>query len=58
VENNIRTDRVKNEVVNGVKKERNVLRTIQRRKTNWIGHILHRNYLLKHVFEGKVEGNI
>jgi hypothetical protein len=23
---------------------------------DWIGHILHRNYLLKHVIEGKLEG--
>ena len=25
-------------------------------KANWNGHILHRNYLLKHVMEGKMEG--
>jgi hypothetical protein len=25
-------------------------------KAEWIGHILHRNCLLKHVIEGKVEG--
>jgi hypothetical protein len=25
---------------------------------NWIGHILRRNCLLKHVIEGKVEGRI
>jgi hypothetical protein len=24
----------------------------------WFGHILHRNYLLKHVTEEKVEGRI
>jgi hypothetical protein len=24
----------------------------------WIGHILHRNCLLKHVIEGKIEGRI
>jgi hypothetical protein len=28
------------------------------RKANWIGHILHRNCLLKHVIEGKTEGRI
>jgi hypothetical protein len=28
----------------------------KRRKANWIGHILRRNCLLKHVFEGKLEG--
>jgi hypothetical protein len=27
-------------------------------KANWIGHILRRNCLLKHVIEGKVEGRI
>jgi len=44
--------------VNGVKEERNVLHTVKRRKANWIGHILHRNCLLKRVIEGKVEGRI
>jgi hypothetical protein len=39
-------------------KDRNTLRTIKRRKTNWIGHILGRNCLLKHVIEGKIEGRI
>jgi hypothetical protein len=24
-------------------------------KANWIGHILHRNCLLKHVIEGEIE---
>jgi len=28
----------------------------KRRKTNWTGHILHRNCLLKHVIERKMEG--
>jgi hypothetical protein len=28
------------------------------RKTNWIGHILRRNCLLKHIIEGKIEGRI
>jgi hypothetical protein len=51
------TDRVRNEdVLHGVKKERNILRTIKRRKANWIGYILRRNFLLKHVIE--VEGYI
>ena len=30
----------------------------KRKKTKWIGHILHRNYLPKHVTEGKIEGMI
>jgi hypothetical protein len=41
-----------------VKEERNILYTIKRRKANWIGHILCRNCLLKHVIEGKLEGRI
>jgi hypothetical protein len=48
-----RTDRAKNEeVLQRVKEDRNMLQTIKRRKANWIGHILRRNCLLKHVFEG------
>jgi hypothetical protein len=50
------TDRVRNEVLNGVKEERNILGRIKRRKASWIGHILCRNCLLEHFFEGKVEG--
>jgi hypothetical protein len=47
------TDRVKNEeVLYRVKEERNSLHTIKRRKAKWIGHILRRNCLLKHVIEG------
>jgi hypothetical protein len=41
-----------------VKEERNIVHTIKRRKANWIGHILRRNRLLKHVIEGKLEGRI
>jgi hypothetical protein len=41
-----------------VKEERNILHTIKRRKANWIGHILRRNCLLKHVIEGTLEGRI
>jgi hypothetical protein len=43
-------------VLQTVEGERNILRKIQRKKINWIGHILHRNCLLKHVNEGKIEG--
>jgi hypothetical protein len=53
------TDRVRNEeVLHRVKEERNIVHTIKRRKANWIGHILRRNCLLKHVTEGKLEGRI
>jgi hypothetical protein len=48
------TDR---EVFHRVKEERNTLHTIKKRKPNWIGHILRRNCILKHVVEGKtIEG--
>jgi hypothetical protein len=40
------------------KEERNILHTIKRRKAMWIGHILRRNCLLKHVIEGEIEGRI
>jgi hypothetical protein len=46
------------EVLHRVKEERNILHTIKRRKANWIGHILHRNCLLKHVIEETLEGRI
>jgi hypothetical protein len=53
------TDRVRNEeVLHRVKEERNIVHTIKRRKANWIGHILRRNCLMKHVIEGKLEGRI
>jgi hypothetical protein len=44
------TDLVRNEEVS---EERNILHTIKRRKANWIGHILCRKGLLKHVIEEK-----
>ena len=49
------TDRVRNEALHSAKKERNILRTIKRKKCNWIDHILCRNCLLKYVIEGKIE---
>jgi hypothetical protein len=47
------TDRVRNEVLRRFKEERNILHTIKR-KASWIGHILRRYSLLKHVIEGKL----
>ena len=41
-----------------IKEQRNIVHTVNRRTGNWIGHILCRNYLLKRVIEGKVEGMI
>ena len=53
------TDRVKNEeVLHTVKTERNILHTVNRRKANWIGHMLRRNCLIKHVTGGEIEGRI
>ena len=46
---------VKNEeVLHRVQVETNILQTIRGRKPIWIGHILHRNCLLKHVIEEKM----
>jgi hypothetical protein len=48
---------VRNEEVSlRVKEQRNILNEIIKRKANWIGHILHRNCLLRQVIEGKIKG--
>jgi hypothetical protein len=48
------TDHVRNEeVLLGVKEQRDILHEISKRKANWIGHILRRNSLLQQVIEGK-----
>jgi hypothetical protein len=53
------TDRVRNEeVLQGAKEERKILHTVKRRKANWIGHILRRNCLLKHVIEGTIKTGV
>jgi len=53
------TDRVRNEKeLHRVKEERNTVETVNRRKANWIGHILCRNCLLRQVIGGKIEGRI
>jgi hypothetical protein len=43
-----------------IKGEINIVHTrkIKRRKANWTGHILYKNFLLKCNFEGKVEVRI
>ena len=46
------------EVLHRIKEERNILHTINRREAKWISPILYRNYLLKHVVEGNIEGSI
>jgi hypothetical protein len=55
MENISLTDCVRNEEVLHRVKEWNIVHTIKRRKANWIGHILRRNCLLKHVTEGKLK---
>jgi hypothetical protein len=53
------SDRVRNEeVLQRVKEERNILPTVKRRKANWIVDSLRRNYILKHIVEGKIEGMV
>jgi len=48
----------KEEVLRRVEEEGNILNILKRKNVNCIGHILRRNYLLKHVIEGKVERSI
>jgi hypothetical protein len=48
---------VGNEKVSKGMKEINILHTKRGGGANCIGQILRRNYLLKHVNEGKTEGN-
>jgi hypothetical protein len=46
------TDRVRyEEVLHGIKEERNIMQTIKIRKANCIGHISRRNCLIKHVIK-------
>ena len=53
------TDHVRNEeVLLRVKEQRNILHEISKRKANWVGHILRRNYLLQRVIEGKIKRRI
>ena len=49
---------MRNEEVLHIVREGNILNRIKRRKGNWIGHILRRNRLIKHVIEGKREGKV
>ena len=57
-EDQLDRSREKEELLHSVKDERNILHNTNRRKANWIGHILHRNCLLKHIIEAKIEGRI
>jgi hypothetical protein len=46
------------EVLPRFKEDRNILLTVKTRKAKWIGQILHRNCLLKHVTKGKDRGRL
>jgi hypothetical protein len=37
-----------------IKAERNIVHTMKRREANWIGDILRRNRLLKHIIGGNI----
>jgi hypothetical protein len=53
------TDHVRNEeALLTVKGHRNILHEVIKRKTNWIGHILCRNCLIRQVIERKIKGGI
>jgi len=53
------TDHVRNEeALLTVNEQRNILQEIRKWKANCIGHILHRNCLLKQVIEGKMKGQM
>ena len=49
---------VKNEVLLRGNELRDILHEIRKQKANWIGHILHRNCLLKQVIKGKIKGEM
>jgi hypothetical protein len=50
---------VKNEeILLRVNEQRNILHEIRKRKANWIGHILHRNCILKQIIKRKIKGEM
>jgi hypothetical protein len=50
-------DRVRNEeVLHRIKTRWDILRKINQRKADWIGHLLYRNCPLTHVIEEEMEG--
>jgi hypothetical protein len=51
-------DHVRYEKVLRRAEKRNIVHTLNRRKANRIGHIWHKNGLIKQVIEGKVEERI
>jgi hypothetical protein len=55
MEKNSWTDSVRT-VLRRAEEDRNMLRTIKKRKGNWFVRILCKNCHLKHVIEGRIEG--
>ena len=54
-----KTDSVKSkEVLHRVKEEKVFKHSVKTRKANWIDQILPRNWILKYVNEGKIEGRL
>jgi len=52
-------DHVRNEeVLLRVKEQKNIVHEINKRKADWIGHILRRSCILQRVIEGKIKGGI
>jgi hypothetical protein len=45
-------------VLHRIKEERNMIHKIKRKKVDWIGRILRRDCLVKHLTEGKIGGRI
>ena len=43
-------------MLRGGKEKKNILRRVNRRKGNWIGHNLRRNCRLKHFIDREAEG--
>jgi hypothetical protein len=46
---------INEEVLQIVKRKRNILHRLKRGKSDWIGYIWRRNCFLKHVIKGKIE---
>jgi len=50
------TNRARNEVLQGIKVERNIVHKIKRRNGKFIDQMLRWNCLLRHVIEGTIRG--
>lgn len=51
------SDKIRNEeVLRRVGEERSILKTIKKRKANWLGHILRRDCIQRRIMEDKIEG--